>query len=104
MEILGSGRISALSGTAKPRQTRSGRGAAERKEKAMGRFDSIMLSTSAAARGGFEAKLRSELAQEVRSTGALGNLSALREQVQSGTYRPDAMAVARQMLLLPEEG
>jgi len=68
------------------------------------RFDTVLISESANAHSAFELSLRSKVTQEVRATGTKGNLSALRSQVQGGTYQMDALAVARHMLRMPEEG
>ena len=66
------------------------RGAAE------GRFDQITLS----ARAGQE--LAASLSQQVRTFNTTGKIQDLRDQVASGTYRPDARETAARMLLMAE--
>ena len=73
------------------------RGAAE------GRFDQITLS----ARAGQEAgptfrELASSLSQQVRTFNTTGKIQDLRDQVASGTYRPDARETAARILLMAE--
>jgi negative regulator of flagellin synthesis FlgM len=64
------------------------------------RFDSIMLSGGDGKRSSFEMELRSKVSQEVRTATTSGQVAALREQVQSGTYRVDAREIAKKMLLM----
>lgn len=99
MELI---HIPAVTGAA---QTRPARAAVstERKGNAAKRFDTVSISGKASGRSPFEMRLRSKVTQEARATGTAGNLSALRSQVQAGTYEIDAVTVARQMLLMPEE-
>ncbi|MBO4914600.1 MAG: flagellar biosynthesis anti-sigma factor FlgM [Oscillospiraceae bacterium] len=65
------------------------------------RFDSVTLS-GGSARGSFEMALRGKLSQEVRTATSSGQVAALREQVQNGTYQVDAREIAKKMLLLEE--
>ena len=65
------------------------------------KFDKVTLS----AREGedpYKLELQSKLSQEVRTATTTGTVNALREQVQAGTYKVDAGAIARKMLLLGE--
>ncbi len=64
------------------------------------RFDSVTIAASSSRL----MELRGKIAQEVRTATSSGQVSALREQVQNGTYQPDAMEIARRMLLIPEAG
>lgn len=73
------------------------------KEELARRFDSVTISGEN-GKSSFEMELRSKLAQEVRTATSSGKLSALREEVQSGAYWPDPMAIARKMLLFGEAG
>ena len=66
------------------------------------RFDSITLSGGDGTRGSFEMELRSRISQEVRTATSSGQIAALREQVQNGTYQVDARAIAQKMLLVGE--
>lgn len=63
------------------------------------RFDSIMLSGGDGTRSSFEMELRGKISQEVRTATSSGQVAALREQVQSGTYQVDAREIAKKMLL-----
>ena len=65
------------------------------------RFDSVTLSDGG-ARGSFEMALRGKISQEVRTATSSGQVAALREQVQNGTYQVDAREIAKKMLLLEE--
>ena len=65
------------------------------------RFDSVTLSDSN-TRGSYEMELRGKISQEVRTATSSGQIAALREQVQNGTYQVDAREIARKMLLLGE--
>lgn len=64
------------------------------------RFDSILLSTGERARSSYELELRGKISQEVRTATSSGQVAALREQVQSGTYQVDAREIAKKMLLM----
>ena len=63
------------------------------------RFDSITLSGES-KRSSFEMELRGKISQEVRTATTSGQVAALREQVQSGTYQVDAREIAKKMLLM----
>lgn len=63
-----------------------------------GNFDSVTLSTS---NNSFK-ELVGRLSHEVRTTTTTGDIRALRQQVASGTYKPDASAIAARMLFLGE--
>ena len=64
------------------------------------RFDSVSLGND--HRGAFELELHSKISQDVRTATSSGQINALREQIQSGTYQPDPMEIARKMLLFSE--
>ena len=63
------------------------------------RFDSVTLSVGDGARG-YEMELRGKISNEVRTATTSGQVAALREQVQNGTYKVDARETARKMLLM----
>ena len=65
------------------------------------RFDSITLSGDG-TRSSFEMELRGKISQEVRTATSSGQVAALREQVQNGTYQLDAREIAKKMLLMGE--
>ena len=79
------------SGVAKPGKTGASR-----------RFDSITLSGGDGTRSSFEMELRGRISQEVRTATSSGQIAALREQVQNGTYQVDAREIAKKMLLVGE--
>ena len=64
------------------------------------RFDSITLSGGDGKRSSFEMELRGKISREVRTATSSGQIAALREQVQNGTYQVDARGTARKMLLM----
>ena len=47
-------------------------------------------------------EMAASLSQQVRTYNTTGKIQELRNQVASGTYRPDARETAARMLLLPE--
>ncbi len=101
MKIQGSNQFSAIAGTMRthsPRKTRSAEG---RTNRVMNRFDTVSIGST--GRGSVEMELKSKITQEVRAATTPGRLSALSRQIQDGTYEPDAMSIARRMLLLTEE-
>ncbi len=101
MKITGGGRISSLTGAQAYPAWTSG-GSIQRKGTDARRFDTITISGGKV--NAFEMELRGRIAQEVRACTTPGRLNALREQVEAGTYEPDAVSTARRMLLLAEEG
>lgn len=80
-------------------QGQSGGTARQQRERGVSRrFDSVTLSGES-KRSAYEMELRGRLSQEVRTATSSGQVAALREQVQNGTYRADARETARRMLL-----
>ena len=65
------------------------------------RFDSVTISGENSRTFAMEA--RSLLANEVRASSP-GSVSAIREEIRQGAYRPDSMEIARKMLLFGEGG
>lgn len=102
MEFLVRNGIPAVSGAVQPRSSR-GTSASARQENAVRRFDSVTIGGIRPGNSTFAMALKSRLTQEVRSGTTPGRLSALRQQVQDGTYQPDPAAIARRMLLIAEE-
>ena len=81
-------------------QSFSGAGAAvgAQREDFARRFDSVTITEgSSAARD-----LKSRLSQEVRTATSTDMVSALRQQIRSGTYQSDPREIARKMLLMGE--
>ena len=91
--------ISATETAARIYQSQSGGAAKTQRGDASRRFDSITLSSDG-KRSSFEMELRGRISQEVRTATSSGQVAALREQVQSGTYQIDARETARKMLLM----
>ena len=93
--------------SAAPIQTAGGvrpAGAGRTKKSAAGEnssFDQITLSGGQAASPAFR-DLAASLSHQVRTYNTTGKIQELRNQVASGTYRPDARETAARMLLLPE--
>lgn len=95
-------KISGISASVPIYTPRSTRQTTEQKERsAAERFDSVTISGERPA--SFEAQLRSSVTRQVRACATPGRLNALSEQIAAGEYKPDAMSIARRMLLLPEE-
>ena len=67
-----------------------------------GKYDSITLSATNSERSSFK-DLVGRLTQEVRTTTTTGDIRALRQQVASGQYEPNASAIAARMLFLGED-
>lgn len=101
MKIQGSNQFSAIAGTTRAHSPRKTYSAAGRTNRVMNRFDTVSIGST--GRSSFEMELKSKITQEVRAAATPGRLSALSRQIQDGTYEPDAMSIARRMLLLTEE-
>jgi negative regulator of flagellin synthesis FlgM len=97
MKISGAN-ITATETAARVYQGQTG-GTAKLQRGAERRFDSITLSGES-KRSSFEMELRGKISQEVRTATTSGQVAALREQVQSGTYQVDAREIAKKMLLM----
>ena len=86
---------------AKVYRTRTGRDTRTQVTPGSSNYDSVTLS--APSQGSrFHMGLVSRLSQEVRTSTTTGDIAALRQQVASGTYTPDPMAIAARMLFLGE--
>ena len=92
--------ITAAESVGRVYQGQAGSAAKTQRSGASRRFDSIMLTGGDGTRGNFEMELRGKISQEVRTATSSGQVAALREQVQSGTYQVDARETARKMLLM----
>jgi len=66
-------------------------------------YDSVTISTPSQD-SRFHMGLVSRLSQEVRTATTTGDIAALRQQVASGSYTPDPMAIAARILFLGEGG
>lgn len=99
MKISGAN-IAAAEAAARVYQGQSGGAAKLQRSGVDRRFDSVMLSGVDGRRSSFEMELRGKISQEVRTATSSGQVAALREQVQSGTYQVDAREIAKKMLLM----
>ena len=99
MKISGAN-ISAVETAARVYQGQQGGAAKTQRGGVDRRFDSITLSGAGGARSSFEMELRGKISQEVRTATSSGQIAALREQVQNGTYKVDARETSRKMLLV----
>lgn len=95
----GYGAISPI-GPAKVYQTKAGR---DKKAQVSpgSKYDSVTLSTPSQD-SRFHMGLVSRVSQEVRTATTTGDIAALRQQVASGEYTPDPMAIAARILFLGE--
>ena len=96
----GSGPISSVS-RPKTYYTPQKRGAAARTT-VEPNYDSAAFSPRPAGKSGFQMELVSRLSHEVRTATTTGDITALRQQVASGEYVPDPMAIAARILFLGE--
>lgn len=100
--ITGGNNISGFSTS--PVQFRTPRSKARTTEKTSSvssRFDTVTITGE--GYDSFGKQLTGRITQEVRAAATPGRLNALSEQIASGEYKPDAMAIAKRMLLLSEE-
>ena len=67
-------------------------------------FDQVQFPDRLTGLGGQVQELTARLPQEVRVRPTRQELQNLREQVEKGSYRPDAGEIAARMLLLGEGG
>lgn len=68
-----------------------------------GNFDSITLSTTNNSESRFHKDLVGKISQEIRTTTTTSDIRALRQEVASGRYQPDASAIAARILFLGED-
>lgn len=96
----GYGAISSV-GPAKVYRTKTGQKERMKTNSGSNLYDSVTIST-ASQDSRFHMGLVSRLSQEVRTATTTGDIAALRQQVASGEYTPDPMAIAARMLFLGE--
>ena len=96
----GYGAISSI-GPAKVYRTKTGRGERAKTSPGGNQYDSVTISASSQD-SRFHMGMVSRLSQEVRTATTTGDIAALRQQVASGTYTPDPMAIAARILFLGE--
>lgn len=63
-----------------------------------GKYDQVEIMSE----DSFQKQLLGRLSQEVRAATTTGTVAALRKEVQAGTYRVDAQAIARKLLFVWE--
>ena len=85
---------------AKVYRTRAGRDGRPQAAPGINNYDSVTLSAS--GQDNRFMGLVSKLSQEVRTATTTGDIAALRQQVASGEYTPDPMAIAARILFLGE--
>ncbi len=95
----GYGAISPI-GPAKVYRARAGRGERAQAIPGSSNYDSVTLSASGQDSGFLN--LVSQLSREVRTATTTGDIASLRQQVASGEYVPDPMAIAARILFLGE--
>lgn len=61
-------------------------------------YDSATFSAAPSGESAFRMNLISRLSQEVRTSTTTGYIHSLQQEVASGTYTPDPMAIAGKML------
>ena len=98
----GYGAISSI-GPAKVYQTKTGQKERAKVGPGGNQFDSVTISAPSQD-SRFHMGLVSRLSQEVRTATTTGDITALRQQVASGSYVPDPMAIAARILVLGEGG
>lgn len=103
MTVLTSSGYGAISsvGPAKVYRTKTGQKERAKAGPGNNKYDSVTISTPNQD-SRFHMGLVSRLSQEVRTTTTTGDIAALRQQVASGEYTPDPMAIAARMLYLGE--
>lgn len=67
------------------------------------KYDSVTLSSVPSEESRFHMDMVGRLSQEVRTATTTGDIHALRQQVSSGQYVPDPMAIAARILFLGED-
>ena len=100
MMIPGGANVSPTAGAARKYPQGRYSSPAQKEEALTRRFDSVMISEIGGEKAALD--LKSRLSQEVRTTTSTDMVSALREQIQNGTYQPDPREIARKMLLMGE--
>ena len=105
MTVLTSSGYGAISSIGPAKVYRTKTGQKERAKVGPGgkQFDRVTISAPSQD-SRFHMGLVSRLSQEVRTATTTGDITALRQQVASGSYVPDPMAIAARILFLGEGG
>ena len=64
------------------------------------RFDSVTIRGGDGRQNAYAMELRSKISQDVRTATSSGKIAELRDQIRSGAYHIDPLAIAGKMLLL----
>jgi len=101
--VLTSSGYGAISSVGPAKLYRSKAGQTGRAKASVGgnQYDSVTIS-SPSQDSRFHMALVGRLSQEVRTATTTGDIAALRQQVASGDYTPDPMAIAARILFLGE--
>ena len=99
MTVLTSSGISPI-GPAKVYRTKAGQKERAKVSFGSNQYDSVTIS--APGQDSRFLNLVGKLSQEVRAATTTGDIAALRQQVASGEYTPDPMAIAARILFLGE--
>lgn len=70
-----------------------------RPQVAEGLFDKVKISRESSSADQFQRELVSRLVREVRTTHTTSDIQRIKNDVQSGTYKPNANEVAAKLLL-----
>ena len=97
----GYGAISSIS-PAKVYRTSAERETRTKAAASCNKYDSVTLSSVPSEESRFRMKMVGRMSQEVRTATTTGDIHALRQQVASGQYVPDPMAIAARILFLGE--
>lgn len=72
---------------------------AEKGREAGGTFDQVDISRESSGGSRFQKELAARLVKDIRASSSTGCVQQVRDQIQSGTYRLDAVSIAKAMLL-----
>lgn len=102
IKLSGSGGIPTLTESGRAYAGQNSAPVQTRRNQTVQHFD-CFTSSGQVNRNSFEMELRGKITQDVRTATSSGMIAAVREEIQSGTYQPDPVAIARKMLLIEEE-
>ena len=80
----------------------SKRGTAQKASPEHNKFDSAVISATA-AKNAYQMSVVGRLSQEVRTSTTTGDIQELHRAVAAGEYHPDPMSIARSILFMSEE-
>ena len=102
--MLTSSGYPAISSAAPVKVYQAGKGLGSRAQaaKSSNKYDSVTLTDLPTRESRFRMELVGRMTQDVRTATTTGDIHALRQQVSSGQYTPDPMAIAARILFLGE--